>query len=192
MMKKNQLQKHMKKNKTQLDPNTGVTGKKRSVLQLIENFFQFNDLAACKKKLHSIMSCAVKRNKWISEEPSVIFQFHQSVQSFVRAGYLIHLEGKKLDVQTQENPSPLVLGLLSVEEYQNPVLVFKKAFKEYSIKEFDYFMSGITYFSMGMYENPPERNLVIPYIHLTKMLDAAQLILERRRKRDLEAVSSKQ
>ncbi|WP_336959172.1 hypothetical protein [Chryseobacterium contaminans] len=48
------------------------------------------------------------------------------------------------------------------------------------IKEFDYFMSGMVYFSMGVDENLPEKNIINPYIHLIKMLDAAHLILERR------------
>ncbi|MFP3594838.1 hypothetical protein SB689_23125, partial [Chryseobacterium sp. SIMBA_038] len=69
------------------------------------------------------------------------------------------------------------------KEYQNPLLVFKKAFREYSIREFDYFLSGMVHFSLGAYDNLPERNLVIPYIHLIKMLDAAHLILERRGKK---------
>ncbi|MGN7705410.1 hypothetical protein [Chryseobacterium sp. 22543] len=171
----------MKKTSTHFEPQLWKGGKKRSGLQLMENFFRFNDLAVSKEKLNSIMSYAVKRNSWINEDPSVVFQFHQAVRSFVRAGYLIHLEGKKWVADTAvENPSPLFLGLLSEKEYHNPLLVFKKAFKEYSVKEFDYFMSGIVYFSMGAYDKLPETNLVNPYIHLLKMLDAAHLILERR------------
>ncbi|REC62870.1 hypothetical protein DRF65_08595 [Chryseobacterium pennae] len=77
----------------------------------------------------------------------------------------------------------MVLGLLSEKEYQNPLLVFKKAFKEYSIKEFDYFISRMVYFSLGIYDNLPERNMINPYIHLIKMLDAAYLIIERKGKK---------
>lgn len=75
--------------------------------------------------------------------------------------------------------SPMMKGSLSDKECENPILVFKRAFKEYSIKEYDYFISGIVYFSQQMYKHGPESNLVKPYIHLTKMLDAAYLILER-------------
>ncbi|MGG5208115.1 hypothetical protein ACQWU4_04150 [Chryseobacterium sp. MIQD13] len=53
-----------------------------------------------------------------------------------------------------------------------------------NIKEFDYLMSGIIYFSMGVYEHVPERNIINPYIHLIKMLDAAHIILERGKKTD--------
>ncbi|UWX61226.1 hypothetical protein N0B40_02880 [Chryseobacterium oranimense] len=173
----------MKKTRIHFEPRLWEGGKKRSGVQLMETFFRFNDLASSKKQLNSIMNYAVKRNTWIKEDPSVIFKFHQSMRSFVRAGYFMMLKEKKRDANTElENASPLVLGLLSEKEYQNPLLVFRKAFKEYSIKEFDYFMSGMVYFSLGVYDNLPERNIVSPYIHLLKMLDAAHLILERRKK----------
>jgi hypothetical protein len=42
-----------------------------------------------------------------------------------------------------------------------PMLVFKRAFKEYSIKEYDYFISGIFYFSQQMYRSGPESNQTI-------------------------------
>jgi hypothetical protein len=174
----------MKKIKTDFETHLWADSRKRSRLQLMETFFQFNDLDASKRTLHSIMNHAVKRNSWIKEDPSVLFHFRQSMQSFVRAGYLITLKEKKWAVNTQlEHVSPLVLGLLSEKEYQNPLLVFKKAFKEYSIKEFDYFMSGMVYFSLGIYDHLPERNIVNPYIHLIKMLDAAHLILQRKGKK---------
>ncbi len=173
----------MKKSRTHVETRFWAVDKKRSGLQLMETFFQFNDLAASKEMLNNLMNYAVNRNSWIHEDPAVLYQFHQAVQSFVRAAYLIDLKEKKKAAHVHlENLSPRVLGLLSEKEYQNPLLVFKKAFKEYSVKEFDYFMSGIVYFSMGMYNHLPERNIVNPYIHLIKMLDAAHLMLERRGK----------
>lgn len=180
----------MKKIKTDFDPRFWA-GKKHSGVQLMENFFQFNELYMSKELLSSLMNYAVKRNSWINEDPAVIFQFHQSMRSLIRAGYLMMLKDRKWTVDTQPDKiSPWVLGLLSEKEYRNPLLVFKKAFREYSIREFDYFMSGIVYFSMGIYENLPERNIVMPYIHTVKMLDAAHLIIQRRRERKTADINS--
>lgn len=174
----------MKKNRTDFQSRLGKGRKKHYGLQQMKTFFQLNDLTATKELLNSIMSYALKRNSCIKEDSSVIYHFHQAMRSFVRAGYFIMLQEKRLVVNAQlEEVSPLALGLLSEKEYQNPMLVFKKAFKEYSIKEFDYFISGIVYFSMGIYDKLPERNMINPYIHLTKMLDAAYLIIERKNKR---------
>ncbi|MBK1897187.1 hypothetical protein [Chryseobacterium paridis] len=180
----------MKKIKTNFNPRLRAS-KKYSGLQLMETFFQFNELDVSKERLSNIMNYAVKRNNWINEDPAVMFQFHQLMKLLIRAGYLIMLKEKKWTVDARpEKISPLVLGLLSEEEYRNPILVFKNAFKEYSIKEFDYFMSGIVHFSMGVYENLPERNIVMPYIHIVKMLDAAHLILQRRRERKMAHANS--
>jgi hypothetical protein len=173
----------MKKIKKDFDTRFWA-GKKRSGVQLMETFFQFNELDVSKEILSNMMNYAVKKNSWINEDPAVIFQFHQSMRSLIRAGYLIMLKERKWTVDSRpEKISPWVLGLLSEKEYRNPLLVFKKAFREYTLKEFDYFMSGIVYFSMGVYDNLPERNIVMPYIHTVKMLDAAHLILQRRREK---------
>lgn len=173
----------MKKTRTDFQSRLGKGRKKHYGLQQMETFFQLNDLAATKELLNSIMSYALKRNSWIKEDPSVIYHFYQAMRSFIRAGYFIMLKEKKLVVNIQlEEVSPLVLGLLTEKEYHNPLLVFKKAFREYSIKEFDYFISGMVYFSMGIYDKLPERNMINPYIHLLKMLDAGYLLLYRRRK----------
>lgn len=173
----------MKKIRTNLKSQLGKDRKKHCGLKPMETFFQLNDLTTTKELLNIIMSYALKRNSWIKEDPSVIYHFHQAMRSFVRAGYFLILKEKKRKVNTQlKDISPLALGLLTEKEYHNPLLVFKKAFKEYSIKEFDYFISGMVYFSLGIYDNLPERNMINPYIHLIKMLDAAYLIIERKGK----------
>lgn len=175
----------MKKIKTNFNPRLRAD-KKYSGLQLMEIFFQFNELDVSKERLSNIMNYAIKRNSWNHEDPAVIFQFHQLMRLLIRAGYLMMLKERKWTVDTRpEKISPLVLGLLSEKEYRNPQLVFKTAFREYTLKEFDYFMSGMVYFSMGVYENLPERNIVMPYIHTVKMLDAANLILQRRREKEM-------
>ncbi|WP_142016335.1 hypothetical protein [Chryseobacterium aquifrigidense] len=149
-------------------------------IRFIETFFQTNDLITAKQMLSSIMQYAVNGKDWLKKDPSVILQFHQSLCIFIREGYMISKKTKKWKVNLPSDTNfPMMKGSLSDEEYENPLLVFKRAFKKYSIKEFEYFISGIVYFSQKIYRHGPESNLVRPYIHLTKMLDAAYLILER-------------
>lgn len=174
----------MKKIRTDFEPQFWAVGKRHSAVKLMESFFQCNELTISKERLGNIMHYAVKRDRWIREEPSVILHFNHSMRAFVRACYLMTLKNRKWSVDTRlEEISPWVLGLLSEKEYRNPSLVFRKAFKEYTVKEFDYFMSGMVYFSLGIYDHLPERNIVMPYIHLIKMLDAGHLMLERRGKK---------
>lgn len=158
----------------------GSARKKRRKLQCIETFFQTHDLLTAKQMLSSMMQYAVNGKDWLKRDPSVILQFHQSLCLFIREGYMISKKTKKWQVNAASDiGSPIMRGSLSDKEYESPLLVFKRAFKEYSIQEFDYFISGIVYFSQEMYRYGPESNLVRPYIHLAKMLDAAYLILER-------------
>ena len=147
----------------------------------METFFQFNDLVSAKQMLSNIMIYAGRKQAVINEDSSTIFHFHQALRSFVRACYAIRLKETTWEMNSiTENRSPLMQASLSDEEYLNPTLVFQTAFAEYSIKDFDYYIAIAVYFSMGVFKNAEESSLISPYIHLTKMLDAAHLILERR------------
>jgi len=150
-------------------------------LRLMETFFQFNDLVSAKQMLSNIMIYAGRKQAVINEDSAAIFHFHQALRSFVRACYLLRLKKKKWDIKAHpEHSSPLMQSSLSDEEYLNPLLAIQKAFAEYSLKDFDYYIAVAVYFSLGTYKNAAESKLISPFIHLTKMLDAAYLILERR------------
>jgi len=155
--------------------------RKHSGIKIIESFFHFNDLVIAKQMLNNIMIYAGKKKNAINEDSSAIFHFHQALRSFVRACYAIRLKEWTWEINSNpEKRSPLMQASLSDEEYLNPILVFQNAFEEYSIKDFDYYITTAVYFSMGVFKNAEESSLINPFINLTKMLDAAHLILERR------------
>lgn len=169
----------MKKNKN-FESRFWSGRKKHSALRLVDVFFQFHDLVTAKERLQLIMQYAVQRKTRIPEDPSVVFHFHQSLRSFLRAGWCLQNKRRKWLVhQLPEQSSPLLQGLLSEEEYRNPAKVFQKAFKEYPLEEFEEFLSEAVYFSLGTFNKAPEHKMVGPYLHLIKMLDAAWLILKR-------------
>jgi hypothetical protein len=153
---------------------------KHSALPLMEVFFQFHDWATAKERLNLIMQYAAQRKTRIPEYPSVIFYFHQSLRSFIRAAYSLRKDrGKWLVHELSEYKNPMLQGSLSEKEYCDPAKVFRKAFKKYRLEEFEEFLSEVVYFSLGTFNNVPERNIVDPYLYLIKILDAAWLILER-------------
>ncbi|MDV3571054.1 hypothetical protein CMU73_10445 [Elizabethkingia anophelis] len=159
--------------------------RKHSGIKIIESFFHFNDLVTAKQMLNNIMIYAGKKKNAINEDSSAIFHFHQALRSFVRACYAIRLKEWTWEINSNpEKRSPLMQASLSDEEYLNPILVFQNAFEEYSIKDFDYYIAVAVYFSMGIYAHAAESKMFAPYIHLIKMLDAAQLILERRTRKN--------
>ncbi|MCF2219388.1 hypothetical protein H9Q08_08730 [Chryseobacterium sp. PS-8] len=170
----------MKKNSIDFESRFWCGRKKHSALSLMEVFFQFHDLVTTKKHLNLIMQYAAQRKTRIPEDASVVFYFHQSLRSFIRAGYFLrNKRGKWLVHEVSEHKNPMLQGSLSEKEYCDPAKVFRKAFKKYRLEEFEEFLSEVVYFSLGTFNNVPERNIVDPYLHLIKMLDAAWLILER-------------
>jgi hypothetical protein len=153
----------------------------------LELFFQFHDLATAKELFILIMQYAVQEKTRIPEDPSAVFHLHQSLRSFVRAGWCLRKKsGRWVGEVVPKSGNLLMYGLLLGEEYRDPVLVFRKAFKECRPEEFEEFLSDVVYFSLGTFNHVPERNIVSPYLYLIKMLDAAWLIVEREsRKKDL-------
>ncbi|WP_294323567.1 hypothetical protein [uncultured Chryseobacterium sp.] len=171
----------MKKKKTDLESRFWSGRSKLSPVSLLEAFFQFHDLATAKERLSRIMAYAVQGKVRISEDPSVVFHFHQSLRSFILAGYGLRKKSGKWSVGTLPGQgSALELGSLSEEEYRDPVLVFRKAFQEYRPAQFLDFLADVVHFSLGIFNHVPEGNIVGPYLHLCKMLDAARLMVERR------------
>ena len=170
----------MKKNSIDFESRFWCGRKKHSALPLMEIFFQFHDWVTAKEYLNLIMQYAVQRKTRIPEDPSVIFYFHQSLRSFIRAAYSLRKNRRTWLVhELSEHKNLMLQGSLSEKEYHDPAKVFRKAFKKYRLEVFEGFLSEVVYFSLGTFNNVPERNIVDPYLHLNKMLDAAWLILER-------------
>lgn len=170
----------MKKKRTSFESSFWSGSKKHSVTDLLETFFQFNDLAIVKEALGSMMHCSTRRKARIRTYPAEIFHLQQSLRSLLLAGRLIAAKaGKWTAPAPAEAGSSIQLSSLSEEEYKNPLRVFRKAFKACSFEEFDEFLASAVYFSLGNVRNDREKRIVSPYIHLVKMLDAAYLIKER-------------
>ncbi len=181
----------MKKKNIDFESGCWTDLRKHSAFGLMETFFQFHDPITTKNRLYEMMEYAHNRKVLMKDNPSVIFHLYLSLRSFVRAGYCLQFKSKKWAIHAPEEPVPhLMLGSLSKEEYRDPSLAFQKAFSEFTIRGFDHFLAEIVYFSLGSFNNVPESNIVTPFIHLNKMLDAAQLILERKNKKDNHLATS--
>lgn len=126
------------------------------------------------------MICAVKEKSVPPQNAAAVFHFYLALRSFVRACFLISRKRNTWILkESPENSSPMIMGNLSGKEYRDPVRIFRKAFKAYSTKEYDAFLSSVVYFSLSDSGCEEEKKIIGPYIHLVKMLDAAYLIVER-------------
>jgi len=176
----------MKKNNIDFESRFWSGRSTPSPVSVLELFFEFHDLATAKERLNLIVQYAVQGKMQIPEESSVVFHFHHSLRSLIRAGWCLRKKsGKWIGEAASEQSSPLMYGSLSEEEYRDPALVFYKAFKEYRTEQLEDFLSDIVYFSLGTFNHVPECPIVGPYLHLIKILDAAWLVVERKnRKKD--------
>ncbi|WPO81209.1 hypothetical protein SD427_10595 [Chryseobacterium sp. JJR-5R] len=171
----------MKKKKTDFGARFWSGTRKHSAAGLLEAFFQFNDLAEVKETINTMVQCSVQKNTRILEDPAEVFHLYQSLRSLVRACCLIGKKAKKgkFKAASETNVPKIMTGPLSAEEYRDPVRAFRRAFSACSVEEYDEFLSLVVYFSLGDHRCDQEKKIVIPYIQLMKMLDAAWLITER-------------
>ena len=171
----------MKKKKTDFEARFWSGTRKHSAVGLLEAFFQFNDRAIVKEALSIMVQYSLEKKSRIRDHPAEVFHLHQSLRSLVRAARLIGKQEKKgsFKISSDINFSKIMTGSLSEEEYRDPLGVFQKAFKDCSLEEFDGLLSAMVYFSLGNCRCDEEKRIIIPYIQLTKMLDAAWLIVER-------------
>lgn len=155
--------------------------RKHSAVGLLETFFQFNDLVMVKEALTTMVQYSVREKVRITGHPEEIFHLHQALRSLVLACCIVGKETEKGAFQASpETHPPMLRGSLSSKEYRDPVRVFRKAFKTCSPAEFEYFLSAVVYFSLDDARGEEERRIVIPYLQLMKILDAARLIVERK------------
>lgn len=126
------------------------------------------------------MRCSVQQKSRITGHPGEIFHLHQSLRSLVRVCCLIGKKAKKgaFHASPEDHPS-MSAGSLSAEEYRDPVKVLRLAFKTCSPEAFEDFLSAAVYFSWADVRYEEEGRIIIPYLQLMKILDAAWLIAER-------------
>ena len=123
---------------------------------------------------------AGKNNTVIEEDSSVVFHFHKSLRSLLRACYEIAVKDNQWTIAKHSGSHNLLTqGSLSNEEYLDPILVFHRVFAEYAVKDFDYYLAVIVSLSMNTNSYSNSAKILAVYIHLIKMLDAAYLIQQR-------------
>lgn len=171
----------MKKKKTGFESRFWSGSRKHSAVGLLEVFFQFNNLTEAKQMLSSMMHNSVQKKSRIRKDPAEVFHLYLSLLSLIRASHLISKKAKKgkLKALSEINFSKTMTGSLSEQEYQEPLRVFRSVFKICSLRDFDQFLSAVVYFSLGNSGCDEEKKIIIPYLQLTKMLDAAWLIVEK-------------
>lgn len=149
--------------------------------EVLKAFITYAHIDHYKQMLSDAVLYAQKHEVYNKEEPSQLFMCHEIFRSFFRACSKLESKGKKWKIQQTNSDCKSVLhrASLNEEEYNNPFTVFKNAFAENSLKDYEYFFSTMVEMSLSHHELDYDADLFTYYIHIVKLLDASQLIRER-------------
>jgi len=149
--------------------------------ELFDVFFDGDYVDAYKRKLGELMMYSRKAKVYDQKYPGRVFMMYTEFRSFVKACYVLQDKNRQWKVaEAVPLQSLLCQGTLSTEEYKDPFVVFKNAFAAQTLKEYDYFLCEMAHSSLSIHTDTCDTDLITPYICLIKMLDAAQLIRERK------------
>ncbi|ACU06711.1 hypothetical protein FIC_00237 [Flavobacteriaceae bacterium 3519-10] len=174
--------KAMKNRKISLESGYWTADGITSPVELIDAFFDFAHLDSYRKVLSEMVSLMYKKEILRKEYPGQLFIFYLAFRSFLRACYRLQSKAHQWKVKADETPpehSKLCLGSLTGEEYQNPFAVFEKAFTEKTLEEYDFFLCETVHLSLCPCPDASGEDMMTPYLNMTNMLDAAQLMRER-------------
>lgn len=170
----------MKNNKISLETYSWSSQDIEDPFELLDTFFEYANLDYYKETLDQALLYTNKLEIYKIENPGQSFVFYTSLRSFVRCCSLLQFKDKNWKIKKPSKYlSCLCQGSLTFEEFQNPFIVFKKAFAEITLEKYEFFLCEIVHLSLSPYAEEFEYDLITPYVHLTKMLDASRLIHER-------------
>lgn len=170
----------MKKNKISFETRFWAGFVAKNPFEAFDAIFDFGHLDYYKRNLSEAVLYCYKRKIYKQENPSNVFVFYNAVCSFLKVCYCLKGKSKKWRVkESSRSETVFHLSSLTKEEYDNPFLVLQNAFEEQTLQEFQFFLCEITELSLCPFVGDSDFDLVTPYIHLIKMLDAAELMRER-------------
>lgn len=152
----------------------------KNPFEAFDALFDFAHLDYYKENLSQAVLYCYKPNVYKQEAPGNFFVFYTAISSFLKVCYSVKGKGKKWKVNPSVRTENVFhLSSLTKEEHDNPFLALKNAFQERTLQEFEFFLYEIIELSLSPNNMDPDSDLVTPYIHLIKMLDAGELIRER-------------
>ncbi|WP_264537556.1 hypothetical protein [Flavobacterium sp. N1736] len=170
----------MKKNKISFKTNYWEEYSAENPFRAIDAFFDFEHLDYYKQSLTEAVIYSYKSKIYQQDNPSSVFVLYSVVSSFIKACYGLQQKSKKWKVNESERCETIYhLSSLTKEEFDNPFIVFQKAFEENTLEDFELFLCLIIELSLSPFAGDPYCDLTTPYIHVIKMLDAVGLITER-------------
>lgn len=170
----------MKKNKMSFETSFWTGLVEGNPFREVDAFFAFAYLDYYKQNLSEMVIYSRKTKVYKQDNPSDVFVLYTAFNFFLKVCYGLQKKSKKWKVKDSLCCATVFhLTSLTQEEYENPFIVFQKAFGENTLEEFELFLCQIVELSLSPHAGDLDAELTTPYIHLIKMLDAGELIRER-------------
>jgi len=163
--------------------------------QTIAEFFTAADLAYYRRTIKRAINVASSDKVWNKTSPGDLLWFFERLESAINAAYLINKEKKKspLSIGKEDVFNPNLYcswhgdltewdffpRSLSLKEYIDPYLAFKKFFKYLKLDEWKEELHDLMEFALGktsFSEACVDFDTLNIYFHLTKLIEAAHLI----------------
>lgn len=170
----------MKKNKISFETGFWAGYESGNPFKAVDSFFDFADLDYYKQNLTQAVIYCYKPKIYKEENPSDIFVLYTVFSFLLKVCYCVKRKNKKWKIKPSlRSETVFHLSSLTKEEYENPFIVFQKAFDEKTLEDFELFLYQVVEFSLSPLDIDSCFDLTTPYIHFIKMLDAVELIKER-------------
>jgi hypothetical protein len=163
--------------------------------QTITELFTAADLAYYRRTIKGALNAACSDKVWNKTSPGDLLWFLERLESGINAAYLINKEKKKspLSIGKEDVFNPNLYcswhadqgewdffpRSLSLKEYIDPYLVFKRFFKYLTLAEWKEELHELMEFALGktsFSEACVDFDTLQIYFHLTKLVEAAHLI----------------
>lgn len=164
--------------------------------QMIAQLFSAADVDSYRKAIKQAIKAACSDRIWKKQEsPSSLLWYFDLLESAVNAAYLINKEKKKspISVGREDLFNPNFYSgersdasdwksfprTLSLKEYIDPYIVFKRFFRYHSLSEWQMELDDLKTYALGtdsFYAASIDFDALRIYLHLTKLIEAAHLI----------------
>lgn len=163
--------------------------------QVIAEFFSGDSIAGYRKTIKDVLISISKDELYRKDRPGDLLYEFKMIESVMNAAYLINEDKKKSPIEVRSHDllnKSLYCGRqtyltewdyfprsLSMKEYVNPYLAFKRFFRYQKLEEWKKDMQEILEYAltdMSFFEAGLTFDVLSIYVHLTKLLEAAHLV----------------
>ncbi len=171
----------MKQIQLPLDASPWAGREIRCPFSLIDAVFEFAQPEYYKNTLTELVTFMFKPKIYHKKSPDHSFIVFAVLHSLLRAAYLIHCKSGQYKINAPKKDSiKLCYGSLNSKEFQNPLIVFKNAYSRKNLEGLNLALFEMVSYALNSSSDYPTWDLITPYIHLCKILDASWQIHQRR------------